>query len=76
MVEMNLYARDFVSALPYCTPMNDSLVHSWLNHILCSHHSSMPISNVYSVHSGSISSHHFPVFFQLIKGFLFVTSLP
>ena len=60
----------FVSALPYCTPMNDSLVHSWLNHILCSHHSSMPISNVYS---GSISSHHFPVFFQ---GFLFVTSLP
>ena len=75
MVEMNLYARD-LRFRPSVLYTYDSLLHSWLDHILCSHHLSMPISNVYSVHSGSISSHHFPVFFQLIKGFLFVTSLP
>ena len=63
MVEMNLYARDlcFRPSVLYTYERDDSLVSS---HILCSHNSSMPFSNVYSVHSGSISCDHFSVFFQ------------
>ena len=72
MVGINLYACDlcFRPSVLYTYERDDSLVRSWLDNILCSHHSSMPISNVYS---GSISSDHFPVFFQLMASCL---SLP
>ena len=79
MVELNLYSCDlsFPHAVGYTYQHDDGVVHSWLDHILCSQHISTLVTDVYAVHTGSNLSDHDPLFFQVnLQSLSFPTTKP
>ena len=78
MVELNLYAcdLDFRSSVKYTYESNNCLAHSWLDHIIRSRDISHLISNIHTVHSGSNSSDHFPLFFHGLTSCVCLFLLP
>ena len=67
IMELDLYACDleFRTQVNYTYERDDGLVRSWIDHILCSQHVSSLVTDIYAVHSGSILSDHFPLFFKI-----------
>ena len=49
----------------YTYERDDGLVRSWIDHILCSKHISSLVIDIHAVHSGSLLSDHFPLFFKI-----------
>ena len=67
MANLGLVASDlcFRSSIGYTYESDSGLARSWIDHVICSQASSALISGLQAVHSGSILSDHFPLFFSL-----------
>ena len=67
MAGLDLHACDlnFRSSVNYTYERDDCVTQSWLDHVLCSQKFSTHISDIHAVHSASITSDHFPLFFNI-----------
>ena len=67
MIELDLCVCDlgFSSSVKYTYERDDSLSRSWLDHVLCSKRFSNLFSDFHAIHSPSIHSDHFPLFFNI-----------
>ena len=67
MSELDLCVCDlgFSSSVKYTYEHDDSLSRSWLDHVLCSKRFSNLFSDFHAIHSPSIHSDHFPLFFNI-----------
>ena len=67
MLNLGLVASDlcFRPSIGYTYESDSGLARSWIDHVICSQASSALISGIQAVHSGSILSDHFPLFFSL-----------
>ena len=67
ILEFGLLACDlnFRPSVCYTYESDDSCTRSWLDHILCSQHISSLVTDIHTVRSASISSDHYPLFFQI-----------
>ena len=67
MIELDLCVCDlgFSSSVKYTYEHDDSLSCSWLDHVLCSKCFSSLFSDFHAIHSPSIHSDHFPLFFNI-----------
>ena len=67
MYDLSLNACDlpFRKDVLFTYERDDGLSRSWIDHVLCSQDFSSLITDVHAVHSGSILSDHFPLFFSM-----------
>ena len=67
ILEFDLLACDlnFRPSVCYTYESDDSCTRSWLDHVLCSQHISSLVTDIHTVCSASISSDHYPLFFQI-----------
>ena len=67
IANLGLVALDlcFHPSIGYAYEGDSGLAQSWIDHVICSQASSALISGIQAVHSASILSDHFPLFFLL-----------
>ena len=66
MSGFNLFACDLLYNIGHAYERDDGLVHSWIDHILCTQFFSNLVAEVYTLHSGSNLSDHHPLCFSLL----------
>ena len=65
MLDLHACDLNFQSSANYTYEHDDCVTQSWLYHVLCSQKFSTHISDIHAVHSASITSDHFPLFFNI-----------
>ena len=78
VLDLNLSVCDlhYPESVKFTYERDDGLVHSWIDHILCSQAISILVTDIYTLQSGSNLSDHLPLFFKFHINHSSLSSLP